>query len=58
MQIDKSDEQPEKAESSMIERFESDSNVTAEREEHPEKQYRESRSTEDGMQIDESDEQP
>jgi hypothetical protein len=57
MQIDKSDEQPENAESSIDESLEADSNVTIERDKHSEKQYREIRSTRDGTQIDESDEQ-
>jgi hypothetical protein len=37
--------------------LEPDSNATADREEHRLKQFAQSRSTEDGMEIDESDEQ-
>jgi hypothetical protein len=57
MQIDESDEQDKKADSSIDESFEPDSNVTVERDSHPEKQLLPSFSTEEGMQIDESDEQ-
>jgi hypothetical protein len=57
MQIDESDEQDQKADSSIDESREPDSNVTLERDLHPWKQYLPSFSTEEGMQIDESDEQ-
>jgi hypothetical protein len=57
MQIDESDEQYKNADSSMNESLEPDSNVTAERDLHPWKQSGPSLSTEDGMQMDESDKQ-
>jgi hypothetical protein len=41
----------------MDESLESDSNVSVERDLHPEKQFLPSLSTEEGMQIDDSDEQ-
>jgi hypothetical protein len=52
-----SDEDLENAESSMHESLESDSNVIVERELHPAKQAWQIFSTEEGIQIDESDEQ-
>jgi hypothetical protein len=55
MQIDESDEHPENADSSIDESLEPDSNVTVERDSHPQKHLKSSLSTEDGMQIDESD---
>jgi hypothetical protein len=56
MQIDESDEQLRNADPSIDERFEPDSNVTVERDSHPQKEPLPSVSTEEGMQIDESDE--
>jgi hypothetical protein len=57
MEIDERDEQQQKADCSMDESFEPDSNVTVRRDEHAEKQESPSVSTEEGMQIDESEEQ-
>jgi hypothetical protein len=55
MQIDESDGQIENADSSIHESFESDSNVTLERNSHSKKHCLQSRSTEQGIQIVESD---
>jgi hypothetical protein len=52
-----SDEQLENAEPSIHETLETDSKVTVERELHRLKQPRQIFSTEEGIQIDESDEQ-
>jgi hypothetical protein len=52
-----SDEHLENADSSIHESSESDSNVTVERDLHPPKQYSQIVSTEEGIQIVESDEQ-
>jgi hypothetical protein len=57
MKIDESDEQKENADSAIDESFEPDSNVTIERDSHPKKQDLPSILTEEGMKIDESDEQ-
>jgi hypothetical protein len=56
MQIDESDEQQANGELAIDESLEPDSNVTNERDLHPEKQPRPTVSTEEGMQIDESHE--
>jgi hypothetical protein len=55
MQIDETDEQFQNADSANDESLEPDSIVTVERELHPSKQFSPSISTEEGMQIDESD---
>jgi hypothetical protein len=57
MQIDESDEQNQNADLSMNESLETDSNVSVERDLQPKKHVSPSTSTEEGMQIDESDEQ-
>jgi hypothetical protein len=57
MQIDESDEQHQNPDSPIAEKLESNSNVTFERDLHSPKQRRPSVSTDEGMQIDESDEQ-
>jgi hypothetical protein len=57
MQIDESDEQDEKADFSIRESLQPDSNVTLESTVHSMKQPAQRSSTDDGMQIDESDEQ-
>jgi hypothetical protein len=56
MQIDESDEQRPNADRSIDESLESDSNVTVERDSHSRKDELPSVSTEEGIQIDESDE--
>jgi hypothetical protein len=56
IQIEDSNEQCRNAESSMHSNFESNSNVTIERDSHSKKQFSQSFSTEDGTQIDESGE--
>jgi hypothetical protein len=58
MPIDKSDEQPEKADPSMREILELGSKVTVERDRHPRKQFSQTARASGGMQIDESDEHP
>jgi hypothetical protein len=55
--MDKSDEQPENAASSMQKRRERASKATVERASHPLKQQRQSFSTDEGRQIDDSNEQ-
>jgi hypothetical protein len=55
MQIDESDEHERKASGLISESLEPDSNVTVERDLHPQKHHWPSFSTEEGMQIDESD---
>jgi hypothetical protein len=57
MQNDESDEQNQNADLAIDESFEPDSNVTLERDLHPSKHFLPSISTEEGMKIDESDEQ-
>jgi hypothetical protein len=57
MKIGESDEQPPNAAATMGLSFEPDSNVTREADQHPCKQYSPSRSTEQGMPIDDSDKQ-
>jgi hypothetical protein len=57
IQIEESDKHLKKTPSSIHERDESGSNVTAESDLQSKKHDLESRSTDDGMQIDESDEQ-
>jgi hypothetical protein len=54
--MDESDEQQQNAFSSIDDSFEPDSNVTVERDSHSEKDSFPSFSTEEGIQIDESDE--
>jgi hypothetical protein len=56
MQIEESDEHSQNARASMDESFEPDSNVTVERDSQSEKHSSPSCSTEEGMHIDESDE--
>jgi hypothetical protein len=56
MQIDESDEHSWNAASAINESWEPDSNVTVERDPHPEKQPMPRLSTEEGMQIDERNE--
>jgi hypothetical protein len=56
MQIDESDEQPEKADMPMTDSFASAPNVTIERDRHLWKQNASSFLTDPGMQMDESDE--
>jgi hypothetical protein len=58
MEIDESEIQSRKAPPSMQESFEPDSNMTVEREEQETKHRSQSRSTEPGMEIDESATQP
>jgi hypothetical protein len=58
MQIDESDEQREKAARSREESLEPGSNVAANRDLHPSKQFWPMSSTVSGMQIDDSDEHP
>jgi hypothetical protein len=57
MQIDESDEQPQKAEPSIHESLEAKPNSIVERDLHPQKQLSPSFVTEEGTQIDESDRQ-
>jgi hypothetical protein len=57
MQIDESDEQEKNDNSAIDESLEPDSNVTVERELHPEKHPVPRLSTQEGMQINESDKQ-
>jgi hypothetical protein len=57
IQIDESDEHSKKAQRSMHDSLESDSNVIVERERHRKKHFSQIFSTEQGIQIDESDEQ-
>jgi hypothetical protein len=57
MEIDESDEHDENTERSTQESFEPDSKLTAERDRQPSKHLSQSFVTEDGMQMDESDEQ-
>jgi hypothetical protein len=54
MQIDASDEQNWKVYSSMDDSFEPDANVAVKRDAQPQKQRRQSLSTEAGMRIDKS----
>jgi hypothetical protein len=54
MEIDDSETQSRKAETSIHESLEPDSKMTVEREEQPMKHPSQSRSTERGMEIDES----
>jgi hypothetical protein len=56
MQIDESDEQLSKAESGIDESLPPGSNVTIKRDQQSKKHSGSSFSTDDGMQIDESDE--
>jgi hypothetical protein len=56
MQIDESDEQSINAEISMSKSSEQDANVTVETDRHPLKQYSPISATDEGRQIDESDE--
>jgi hypothetical protein len=58
MQIDESDEHHEKADLPIHETLQPDSNVTVDRELHPRKHLGPRFLTDEGMQIDESDEQP
>jgi hypothetical protein len=51
MQIDESDEHFQNANSSIDKSLEPDSNVTVERDLHPEKQFRRTVTVEEGMQI-------
>jgi hypothetical protein len=57
MEIDASDEHFAKTLGSIHESLEPDSNVTVERAEHPVKHSLQIRSTDDGMTIEQSDEQ-
>jgi hypothetical protein len=57
MRIDESDEQCKNARPSIRASLEGVSNVTIESASHPMKHFQPSSSTDDGMQIDESDEQ-
>jgi hypothetical protein len=57
MQIDESDEHRENAPFPIHDSRDPDSNVTVEREEHPQKQYSPTFVTDAGMQIDEIDKQ-
>jgi hypothetical protein len=57
MQIDGSDEQAQEAEFSMRESVEPRSNVTLESLLHSQKQHLQKISTDEGMQMDDSDEQ-
>jgi hypothetical protein len=57
MQIDESCEQPWNAELPMRERLDPNSKVTVTRERQPQKHEAHILSTDEGMQIDESDEQ-
>jgi hypothetical protein len=57
MQNDESDEHQRNADSAIDKSFESDSNVTVERDLHSEKHSLPRLWTEEGMKIDESDEQ-
>jgi hypothetical protein len=57
MQMDKDEEQPEKAEGSTPKSLESASNVTAESFSHSPKHLSQRVSTDEGMQMLESDEQ-
>jgi hypothetical protein len=56
-EIDESDEQEENADLSICESLEPDSNMIVERDLHPSKQFAQILSTEQGIQIVESDEQ-
>jgi hypothetical protein len=56
MEIDERDGHSANTLSSIHESLEPDANMTVEREEHPTKHISQSRSTDDGMKIDKSDE--
>jgi hypothetical protein len=56
MQIDLGDEQPQKQKASIRDSFEPDLNSNMDSEEQSRKQWRPRISTEDGMQVDLSDE--
>jgi hypothetical protein len=58
MEIDERDGHSANTLSSIQESLEPDANMTVEREEHPPKHCLQIRSTDDGIEIDESDEHP